>query len=1155
MSQTQDERGAAPTLGPRSSDEVDASGETLVTLRYPSGFRPGEDPTVAQLQRDGGRDGGPIFVPGETLAARYRIRRFLAQGGMGEIYAAEDLELKELVALKTVLPEIAGSRGELDRFRREIRLARKVTHPNVCRVFDVFHHRTERSGVVTFLTMELLEGETLAELMRRAAPLKTDTALPIVRQMAAGLAAAHRAGVVHGDFKSGNVFLVPEEGGMRAVITDFGLATGRAESEDGGASDVILGTPPYMAPELLTGSRPSAASDVYALGVVLYTMVTRKWPFPNRDRLITKRRLLQEPAPPSRHVPDLDPLWDAAIVRCLRRDPKLRFRTATDLLEALEPATPVEQLSNPSLVAAAVPAEAARGGSRGGAWRRGRVALWLAAGGIALLASTSGMWLPGQAREDGQAAAPGTRRSAAVIGLTNLSRRGETAWLATALTEMLGTELAAGAELRVLAGADVARGRLELGIDEPHALGRDGLAAVRRNLGPDLVLVGSYLSLGPSSGGRVRLDLRLLDTASGESLASISHSGTEDRLFELVSQIGERLRRTLGMSQRSDAGAESVRAALPADARAVRLYAEGLGRLRVFDAIGAQQRLERAVQLEPEHAMMNLALAEAWQRLGHDAKAATAAQIAYAKADTLPREDRLLVEARLRQIEGRWPEAIEIDRALWTFYPDNFEHGLRLAAAQTAAGRGHEALETIEALRRRAPPGGDPRIDLGEAGAAESLSDARRQQEAAGRAAVLGRGQGSLLLVAAARASEGAAWRTLSELQRAAEAYEEAREIFASAGDRGGIAQMLTEIAKLRRHEGRIAEARELNEEALAHAREIGDRRSMAVALTNLAVLLRQEGNFAMALELHREVLALKQEVDDKLGIAISLNSMAFVQRRLLDLQAARSGFEEALQIGRSIGHKLTMTISLNNLAEIRMRQGDLAGAREMYESALEIDKEIGSKRGQAYSLYYLGEVLAAEDRLDEAQRAHERALELRQEIGEKRTAADSRMALARLALEHRDPEAARRLAAAAAAEYLAQRAPDDLARAQMLEATALFAAGEIAEARTRLGAARDLLSPSENREVQLLLRMHSEPMEPQAGILAAVERLSALLREVQGLGLADLQLEVSLRLGEAELRAGLEAQGRERLAALEADALARGFRLVARKAHEAARR
>ena len=197
----------------------------------------------------------PSFPPDAVIAGRYRVVRFIARGGMGEVYEVEDQELRERVAMKTVRPEAARDAVAIERFRREIQLARKVTHPNVCRIFDVSHHRDAAApeGFI-FLTMELLSGETLAQRLKRAGPMSAREALPIARQIAQALDAAHQAGIVHRDLKPGNVMLAESRGAIRAVVTDFGLARLEAGDGDSGhglkltAAAAVVGTPAYLAP-------------------------------------------------------------------------------------------------------------------------------------------------------------------------------------------------------------------------------------------------------------------------------------------------------------------------------------------------------------------------------------------------------------------------------------------------------------------------------------------------------------------------------------------------------------------------------------------------------------------------------------------------------------------------------------------------------------------------------------------------------------------------------------------------------------------------------------------------------------------------------------------------------------------------------------------
>jgi eukaryotic-like serine/threonine-protein kinase len=283
------------------------------------------------------------FAPGQVLAGRYEIVRMIGHGAMGEVYEAKDNALQERVALKIISQEIASNEQAILRFKREIQLARKVTHPNVCRIFEFGCHQESKEAslpATTFLTMELLEGETLTERLRRTGPMTREEALPIIEQLAAGLGAAHEAGVIHRDFKTGNVILVAAGDGIRAVIADFGLAHSSAPAGEGlgtiSKPDEIVGTPEYMAPEQLKGLPTGPATDIYALGVVIYAMVTGRLPFvADSRRAAALKRLEELPPSPRDFAKDLDQRWEQVILRCLERNPADRFSQVGNVVKAL----------------------------------------------------------------------------------------------------------------------------------------------------------------------------------------------------------------------------------------------------------------------------------------------------------------------------------------------------------------------------------------------------------------------------------------------------------------------------------------------------------------------------------------------------------------------------------------------------------------------------------------------------------------------------------------------------------------------------------------------------------------------------------------------------------------------------------------------------
>jgi len=288
------------------------------------------------------------FLPGRLIAGRYRIIALLGKGGMGEVYRADDLTLGQAVAMKFLPDEATSNEGLLERFRNEVRTARRVSHPNVCRVYDV----GEVDGQ-TFFTMEYVDGEDLASLLRRIGRLPSDKAVEIARQLCAGLAAAHAKGVLHRDLKPANIML---DGRGQAVIMDFGLAS---VSDDIRGPEVRSGTPAYMAPEQITGTEVTMRSDIYALGLVLYEVFTGKRAFSEKPAGVLHGHGDRTPSRPSSVVKDLDPIVEKVILRCLEESPSARPANALAVAAALPGGDPLAaalaagETPSPQMVAAA----------------------------------------------------------------------------------------------------------------------------------------------------------------------------------------------------------------------------------------------------------------------------------------------------------------------------------------------------------------------------------------------------------------------------------------------------------------------------------------------------------------------------------------------------------------------------------------------------------------------------------------------------------------------------------------------------------------------------------------------------------------------------------------------------------------------------------
>jgi serine/threonine protein kinase len=289
------------------------------------------------------------FVAGTILAERYRIVGLLGKGGMGEVYRADDLKLGQPVALKFLPAKFLRDGAALARFHREVRVARQVSHKNVCRVYDIGeldgHH---------FLSMEYIKGEELSSFLRRIGRLPSDKAIQIARQICAGLAAAHESAVLHRDLKPSNV-MIDEQG--NALITDFGLA---GLADEFRADEIAAGTPAYMAPEQLEGKNVTIRSDIYSLGLVLYEVFTGKKAFdaPTIGQLLDLRRSDTTPTTPSSLVQNIDPLVERVILRCLEKEPEKRPASALQVAASLPGGDPLAaalaagETPSPEMVAA-----------------------------------------------------------------------------------------------------------------------------------------------------------------------------------------------------------------------------------------------------------------------------------------------------------------------------------------------------------------------------------------------------------------------------------------------------------------------------------------------------------------------------------------------------------------------------------------------------------------------------------------------------------------------------------------------------------------------------------------------------------------------------------------------------------------------------------
>ncbi|HVR71002.1 MAG TPA: protein kinase, partial [Vicinamibacteria bacterium] len=267
---------------------------------------------------------------GSVIAGRYEIRELLGRGGMGLVYKAQDRELDELVVLKLLRADLARAEGMARRFRSEIKLARRIRHPNVCAI-----HEFGQDGEFCFITMELVDGVDLKREIRQRGALPAPDAFDVALQLAAGLQAIHDGGIVHRDLKTANIM---RDRAGRVRLMDFGIAK-QMHSESTGVTMTgqVIGTPEYMSPEQALGTEVDYRSDVYALGVVFFEIFTGRVPFQGETPIATLRKQVNDPPPlDGAEAAGLPGTMVAVLARALAKEPDARYASAAELREAVE---------------------------------------------------------------------------------------------------------------------------------------------------------------------------------------------------------------------------------------------------------------------------------------------------------------------------------------------------------------------------------------------------------------------------------------------------------------------------------------------------------------------------------------------------------------------------------------------------------------------------------------------------------------------------------------------------------------------------------------------------------------------------------------------------------------------------------------------------
>jgi tetratricopeptide (TPR) repeat protein/TolB-like protein len=1022
--------------------------------------------------------------PETLLSGRYRILALAGVGGMGVVYRARDEELGVEVALKVLRPDLGDDPQMLDRFRSELVLARQVTHRNVVRIHDIGEHEGLR-----FLTMRFIEGRSLREILEKEGPLPVERAVPIARQIAEALDQAHEAGVVHRDLKPGNVLVGPDG---TAFITDFGVARSLAGNGQTRAG-VVVGTPDYLSPEQIAGDPVDGRTDLYALGIVLFEMLSGELPFQGGSQSeMLGQRLAGRPRDLSDAGVRAPAAVRAVIRRCLERSPARRYPSARALVEdldRLDKASP----RVPLLLLAAL--------------------LLLSAVAWVLVRTGQGLpVLPIRGR-DGRAtaASPASARHAvAVLPLSDETAEPGLAWMDTGVAELLAASLSASPALRVLDELRVLRGLKDLRVPYGQYDERI-LRQVAELWGADRLVTGTVRR----AGARFRVDLRLFEVGPDGSLTARSlgeDTAGPEGIFRLVSGLGERLRRELGSAPAAAAPLEPGTRSLAA----ARSYEEGRARLLVGDDVGAAPLLERAVEADRGFALALESLSETYQNLGFHDKAIAAAERASKAVGSSPSRLGYRVRARLALLRGSPAEAEKQYRDLLRRYPFDSEPRLDLAAAQAAQGHNAEAVETLREALANDP--NDPRAWFLLGKNANLMGDsARAVSDYLVRALALQTRLGNEKGKADVLNAIGVAYQQLGDNPKALENYTAASALRRKLSDERGVAATLRNRALVFNAMGRPSEAETDFRAARAIFEKIGDRTGVSDVANDFGLLHEGRGDYAKALEAYQQGLKIRRGLGDERLLAQSYDNVGYIYYLLGEYDNALVYWQPALDLRRRIGERSGVVLSVQNLGFLQLAQGKWDEAVKSFVEALERSREIDFKNAIAISLGNLGMLYQYRGRYPAALESFGEAVEVsrRLEFKPALTEFTLKEARARLELGQLDAVAERVGQAEKWIEQTGNR--EQAADLEVLRGDWHRARGEREAARRAFSRAVELAGQSGSK-VSLL---HARIVAAASAAAPSPVSLGKLLSEAEGLGHALLTIESAEALSRAELSLG----------------------------------
>lgn len=947
----------APTAGESSSSDIrrDANappdsgdqpldvGATLAGQSFTPVPHPARPRTTTKLQ------------PGDIIGGRYEILELLGEGGMGAVYKASDRELNRFVALKLIRSDLASNPAILARFKQELLTAHQVTHKNVIRIYDL-----AEADNVKFITMEYIEGRDLRRVLLDEGKQPPERAVEIIQQVCLALDAAHSVGVIHRDLKPQNIMC--DKAG-RILVMDFGLARS-IESKGMTQTGALMGTIEYMSPEQCMGKQLDARSDLFAIGLIFYELLTNETPYKADSAMGSLLLRNQQRAVPASELDASVPKGLSDIVgKCLERDLNLRYQSAQDILADLDAVKGKRPISASIVMAPPF--------YQGLPWK------WTAAGALAVALGIGGWALIGKLpHKTATTATAAPDVSLAILPFRNGSGDSRMDWLGSSLADMLTTDVGQSAHLRTISPDRLHQVLSDLRITPDTAIDPATVGRIAEFSDADTVIWGQYAKFGE----QIRIDATLRDLKHQRTIPVKVEAANEKALLPAIAQLAQSIQQNLSLSPDvlQELRSKSFRPSSNS-LQALRNYNEGVQLSRQGNHLEAAKRFTASIQADPTFALAYSRLGQTYSDLRNADKAEEFSRKAVDLSDKLPAPERYVIQANYAQVSNDYRKAIESYENLEKVSPDDVDVHFHLGGLYESTGAYDKARielgkvlaidpKHVDALlaagrveiRSRNPKGSLDYLNRG-------LTLAIQLDNPDGKATILN--------------AMGAAYLQLDKPDDAMRNYQESLSIKRSLDQKPGVALTLTNIARVQVGLGKPDDAYKSYQEAVRLQREIGDKKGLGVTLINLGQLYTERSRYDDALKAYKETLQIQRDLGDENMQGLCLNNIGNVYLAKGQSSDALTYYERALELRKKANIPSQVGETLHNLAEASLKAGDYGQSLDYHLKALELFRNSGDKSGAAIQSYSMGTVFEYQGRYGAALKSKEEALTTYREL------------------------------------------------------------------------------------------------------------------------------------------------------------------------------